>query len=179
MAANVSSRANSLAEVPIKYLIAVVIGLAIVVAIAFPFKAYSEPPKVEQKRDLRYYTDLHNADYDLTYSIATCESELKPFAKNPNSTAKGVFQFLNGTWKYYGLMKWGTLEGKDVYDFEDNVELATWVIGKYGTKDWNPSKHCWEPMNQMLSKKSQPQEQSLLVSGYLPSSLVLKYAVSH
>ena len=84
-----------------------------------------------------------------------CESNLDPKAKNPNSTAKGVFQFLNGTWKYYGLKKWGTLEGKDVYDFDDNVELGTWVIGKYGTRDWEAdpaSYECWKsaiPMNQM------------------------------
>ena len=84
-----------------------------------------------------------------------CESNLNPKAKNPDSTAKGVFQFLDGTWKYYGLMKWGTLEGKDVLDFDDNVELATWVIGKYGTRDWNPSKHCWESKTHEIGKITQ------------------------
>lgn len=75
--------------------------------------------------------------------IEHCESRGNPNAKNPHSTAKGLFQFLDGTWKHYGLKHWGTLEGRDVYDPEDNRELAEYVITNYGTRDWNASKHCW------------------------------------
>ncbi len=94
-------------------------------------------------RDIKYYADVYGADYDLAVAIATCESQLEPTAKNPHSTAKGVYQFLDGTWRYYGLKKWGTLDGRDVLNYADNVELGVWVIARFGTKDWNASKHCW------------------------------------
>lgn len=116
-------------------------------SIAFPIRVRSEPPEaiepVPVVRDLRYYADLHGASYDLANAIAMCESRMDPLAKNPHSTAKGVFQFLDGTWAYYGVKKWGTLEGRDVLDFEDNVELGTWVIANFGTSDWLASAHCW------------------------------------
>lgn len=76
--------------------------------------------------------------------IAMCESRNNPNAKNPNSSASGRFQFLTGTWKHYGLQKWGTLEGRSVFDYGDNTELAYWVVRTYGTRDWNASKHCWQ-----------------------------------
>lgn len=75
--------------------------------------------------------------------IALCESQNNALAKNPRSTASGRFQFLKGSWKYYGEMKWGSLEGRDVFDYEDNTELAYWVAENYGLSPWYASKHCW------------------------------------
>jgi len=86
---------------------------------------------------------LYGADYQLAHNIAACESRLDPTAKNAHSSAKGVYQFLDGTWEYYGLKHWGTLAGRDVLNFADNVDLGVWVIANYGTKDWIPSKACW------------------------------------
>jgi soluble lytic murein transglycosylase-like protein len=43
-----------------------------------------------------------NIDPDVAFAIAICESTLNPYAKNPNSTAKGLFQFLDGTWSWIG-----------------------------------------------------------------------------
>lgn len=95
-------------------------------------------------RDISYFAALHEVDPTLAIKVASCESRLNPRAKNASSTAKGLFQFLDGTWKYYGLKKWGTLEGKDVLNYEDNAELATWVMSKRGLRDWLASKHCWK-----------------------------------
>lgn len=75
--------------------------------------------------------------------IKQCESKGNPYAKNPNSTASGLYQFLRGSWSYYGHLKWGTLEGRDVFDPEDNEELAYWVAQKYGLSPWYASRHCW------------------------------------
>lgn len=80
----------------------------------------------------------------LISAIATCESNNDPKAKNKHSTASGRFQFLKGTWEYYGKKLWGDdWIKKDVFSYEDNTELATWVINTYGTHDWDESKFCW------------------------------------
>lgn len=76
--------------------------------------------------------------------IAECESHNVATAKNPHSTASGRFQFLKSSWEGYGKELWGSLEGKDVFSFSDNTELAEYVVSKYGTSPWNASRHCWE-----------------------------------
>lgn len=77
--------------------------------------------------------------------IAWCESRNNPLARNPTSSAKGRFQFLDSSWKYYGLKYWGSsFYEKDVFDYSDNTELAYWVASEnQGFTDWDESKKCW------------------------------------
>lgn len=77
-------------------------------------------------------------------AIAKCESRNDPQVKNKYSSASGRFQFLWGTWYHYGTEYWGDkFYEKNIWDFDDNTELAWYVYSKYGTKDWNESKSCW------------------------------------
>ena len=55
--------------------------------------------------------------------IAFCESSYNPTAKNPNSTAKGLFQFIDKTWYNY-------CEG-DVLDPYDNTKCFLEMYPKY------------------------------------------------
>lgn len=75
--------------------------------------------------------------------IATCESSGNLRAKNQKSSATGKYQFLKGSWEYYGTKAWGTLEGRDIFSEKDQDELALWVVSKNGYRDWNASKYCW------------------------------------
>jgi hypothetical protein len=77
--------------------------------------------------------------------IALCESRNNPKAKNPTSSASGRFQFIKSSWKHYGKQLWGDkwIE-KNVFDYEDNTELAVYVYKKNGTRDWNASNECWK-----------------------------------
>ncbi len=76
--------------------------------------------------------------------IAFCESRNDPHSKNKYSSASGRFQFIWGTWHHYGIELWGNdFYKKNIWSYEDNTELALYVYKKYGTKDWNASKHCW------------------------------------
>lgn len=84
------------------------------------------------------------AQNNLFNKIAICESNDGKNNRNSTSTAAGRFQFLSGTWKWYGKELWGDdIENKDVMDYNDNTELAWYVFSTYGTKDWNASKGCW------------------------------------
>ena len=79
--------------------------------------------------------------------IAVCESNNVAWAKNPYSTASGRFQFLRSSWNYYGNKLWGEeLKNKNVFDYEDNTELALYVFKLNGTRDWNASYNCWKPL---------------------------------
>lgn len=76
--------------------------------------------------------------------IAWCESRNVLTARNPASTAKGKYQFLDGSWKYYGEKHWGSIEGKDVFSEEDQDDLARYVVSINGFTDWAASEHCWK-----------------------------------
>lgn len=76
--------------------------------------------------------------------IAWCESRGDLFARNPTSTAKGKYQFLDGSWKYYGERLWGSIEGKDVFSEGDQDQLARYVVSIRGYTDWEASRHCWK-----------------------------------
>lgn len=52
---------------------------------------------------IRAAAKLYNVNPDKALAIAKCESQLKPNTRNwQGSTAKGIFQFTDPTWKYIG-----------------------------------------------------------------------------
>lgn len=74
--------------------------------------------------------------------VAYCESgngcggPIDPKAKNPGSSAKGVFQILDGTWK------WASCKG-DPLDEDDNIACARRVYDLAGIGQWDASKEGW------------------------------------
>ncbi len=83
-------------------------------------------------------------DVELLKRIAKCESSLNPQAKNTESTATGIYQYLAGTWeeacKKTGHTDW-TLE--DRTDVEKATRVAIWHISRGELSRWNESKVCW------------------------------------
>lgn len=65
--------------------------------------------------------------------IAKCESGLNPLAKNPNSSAKGIFQFIDGTWSSVSRIRGISAS---VLDAEANIDNAMWLAKKEGWKHW-------------------------------------------
>lgn len=69
-------------------------------------------------------------------------------ARNPNSSAKGKYQFLDGTFEYYGKELWGEeWVTKDVFSEKDQDDLAMYVVSVNGYKDWEAdpaSVACWK-----------------------------------
>lgn len=82
-------------------------------------------------------------DYDTTLQIAWCESQFIEYAKNPKSSATGVYQFINGTWQYYGEKIWGDeFSNRNRLNYQDNVDLALEIISQTGISDWTASASC-------------------------------------
>ena len=76
----------------------------------------------------------YGVDPDTAIRIARIESELNPRAQNENSSAGGLFQFIDSTWKTYG-------QGKNKYDpyasadagvryMRDNIAGLTRALGR-------------------------------------------------
>lgn len=57
------------------------------------------PKRMDVEEIIRWQAVVHGVDPDMAVMIARCESGLDAYASNPNSTAKGVYQFLDGTWE--------------------------------------------------------------------------------
>ena len=70
---------------------------------------------------------------DLLNRIAECESGFDRYAKNPKSSARGIFQILD----------MHELTEDERYDPEIATEWTIKEIRKNGTRPWNASKHCW------------------------------------
>lgn len=76
----------------------------------------------------------------LAEKIIQCESNWDYTAQNPNSTAFGIGQFINGTWDYV-QKKWGI--ELDRYNKEDQLYAMVRLLEEEGTRHWEASKHCW------------------------------------
>jgi hypothetical protein len=86
-------------------------------------------PSIEQK-----IRETFGDQADEAIKVARCESNLRPDAMNPNSTATGLFQIMASV---HGVRRdW--LTNPDV-----NIEIAKELYDASGWNPWNASKHCW------------------------------------
>lgn len=58
--------------------------------------------QIEEK--IRNAANEAGVDPQVAIDIARCESSLDQYASNPTSSAKGLYQFLDGTWDYIGAV---------------------------------------------------------------------------
>jgi hypothetical protein len=109
--------------------------------------AHSHTPRrtwtgtVEQWRPLveKYFRP---DDVPWAMRVMACESGGNPYAKNPTSSASGLFQHLARLWDgRSSAAGWG---GADIFDGEANIAVAAWLVYEGGGKGhWNASRHCW------------------------------------
>ncbi len=65
-------------------------------------------------------------------SVAKCESGFNPKAKNPTSSASGVFQIIRSTWNAYAEA------GESVWNPRDNIRVAyrIWLASGRSWRQW-------------------------------------------
>jgi hypothetical protein len=101
------------------------------------FRPYS---KSEVQALIRQHAAAYGIDASLPLAIAQCESGFKWNAANPQSSARGVFQYVSGTWRTTREGRKGT----SVYDTEAHIKTAVAHIATIGTAAWNASRGCWD-----------------------------------
>lgn len=82
------------------------------------------------------------ADVDRALRIVACESRGDRWAKNPTSTASGLFQHLRSLWG--PRARSAGYADTSVFDPVANVAVAAWLVyDGGGWSHWNPSRGCW------------------------------------
>lgn len=105
--------------------------------VARRLRAYTEE---EVQRLIEHHATTMGVEPDLPLAIARCESGLKWNAASRSSTARGVFQYLAGTWKNTTAGR----SGVSALDADANVRMAVAHIALKGTAPWNASRRCWD-----------------------------------
>lgn len=87
-----------------------------VLAPASPYQTkWARPPVEVVQEEIRTQAKKYGVNVTTSIRIAACESGFDAFAENENSSAKGIFQWLDGSYKQVG--------GKDPFDYKENIKL--------------------------------------------------------
>jgi len=78
-------------------------------------------------------------DVTTAMCLIAAESGGNPNAKNPRSSAAGLFQFLRSTWNSVPVsVSGGSYESGRVYEPEPNIAAAAWLERRSGWTQWTP-----------------------------------------
>lgn len=79
------------------------------------------------------------ASADTLSEIARCESGGDPTAQNAVSSASGLYQMIDSTWRAYG----GSTAHARQASVAEQTAVARRLLAAEGTTPWNSSKSCW------------------------------------
>lgn len=83
-------------------------------------KAEPEPTPEIIQQEIELQSQMFGVDTQFALALANCESGFDHQAKNPNSTARGVYQFIEGTWNRTESYR----QGHHPFDYQENIREA-------------------------------------------------------
>jgi LysM repeat protein len=92
-------------------------------------------------------------------AIIACESGGNPKAVNPSSTASGLFQFLDSSWRAYGGGQYAA-RAKDATP-DQQYAVANKAFAMSGLSPWAASRSCWAGKTISVSKPTVPKHAKL------------------
>lgn len=76
-------------------------------------------------------------NYPELYDIIKCESGFNPDAKNPTSSASGLLQFIDSTYKWTYEEYYGSIpDMKNKNDANTQLVLGSYLYNEYGAHHW-------------------------------------------
>lgn len=91
-----------------------------------------EPTKEQVKEEIIRQAELFGLGSNIMLDLANCESGLRWNAKNANSTATGVYQYLEGTWNRTKSAE----KGISRLDYKANIREAMIDIANGEESKW-------------------------------------------
>jgi len=109
------------------------------------------------------WADHYGVDKDLALRIARAESGLNCDVQNKNSSAGGLFQFINATFLRTQKRLGKRQDISRKYDCDENAQLGIYLLSKGELQHWNASRAVWDPSyNAEPEVKSEPE---ILIAG--------------
>ncbi len=107
------------------------------VAVSLPVMVNVEPTKEDVKKEIIKQSRDFGLNENKMLALAFCESGYNYKAKNPKSTARGVYQYLIGTWEETESAK----NGIERNDYKANIREAMLDISNGESWRWVD---CWK-----------------------------------
>lgn len=95
----------------------------------------------EPRCAVRLASFLHHGPYRLIDAVVGCESGYRPDAANPSSSAGGLGQWLDSSWRSYSP-RYG-MGGRSRFEVWPAAYVTAGVISDGGISNWDASRHCW------------------------------------
>ena len=103
-----------------------------------------EPEKTPEEH-IQHYAGIYGVDPKLAVAIAEAESGLNPNAKNPASSASGIFQFIDGTAQSFCVDLYKIMaDMSEKNDPKKQAECAVKMLSDGGLNHWSESRAGWE-----------------------------------
>lgn len=108
-----------------------------------PKKSSTPEPKTDlQKNVVNEIEEVWGEDSEIGRAMAFCESTYGVNQANPESSARGVFQFIKGTWVYERNQMGEDPNLELRFNIQENVKTAYSHYQKNGLQPWWPSINC-------------------------------------
>ena len=99
-----------------------------------PEKPSYATKKEEIRAYIREHAELMEVNPDLAEDLAFWESNFNPEAKNPESSASGIYQFTSETWTQFCV---SDTYNPSVFNWRANVDCALRIIYVEGLERWS------------------------------------------
>ena len=90
------------------------------------------------------WADHYGVDKDLAVRIARAESGLNCKVQNKNSSAGGLFQFINSTFLSTQKRLGKPQDISRKYDCDENAQLGIYLLSKGELQHWKASQSVWD-----------------------------------